>query len=179
MLPKRYIWLVTPKDVLCQQTHKEKLKKYTDSSITSFLYSIRFSFLSCFLTALLSFLSVPSLAHTLPSFLPPCLLLFLPSFSPFFLSLFLPFFLSFLPSFLPSFIPPFLLHFCVTECLRKFPFTSSIWWPEFPKRISSQLNCNSLILGTYSSTLSKWKAPGIPDNMQTSWIPVICWKECY
>ena len=104
--------IVTPKDILCLQTHKEKLKKYTDSSITSFLYSKRFPFLSCFLTGLLSFLSVPSLAHTLPSFLPPCLLLFLPSFFPFLLSLFLPFFPSFHLFFiLPSSLPfPFLCN---------------------------------------------------------------------
>jgi len=117
--------IVTPKDILCQQTHKEKLKKYTDSSITSFLYSICFSFLSCFLTALLSFLSFPiprSHPSVLPSYLPPTLppfLLSIPlsfprsshSFLPSTLTLspsstLLP---SFLTSFLyPSFLPPFL-----------------------------------------------------------------------
>ena len=120
--------IVTPKDILCQQTHKEKLKKYTDSSITSFLV----------LTALLSFLSFPiprSHPSVLPSSLPPTLPPFLLSIPLSFLRSphsFLPSTLTLspsstlLPSFLPSFIPPFLLHFCVIECLRKFPFTSSI-----------------------------------------------------
>ena len=97
--------IVTPKDILCLQTHKEKLKRYTDSSITSFLVA--------------SFLS-PSLAHTPPSFPPPCLPLFLPSFSRSLSPFFAPPILSFLPplpslppppSFLPSSLPsPFLCN---------------------------------------------------------------------
>ena len=79
--------IVTPKDILCQQTHKEKLKKYTDSSITSFLV----------LTALLSFLSFPiprSHPSVHPSSLPPTL-------PPFLLSIPLSFLRS-SHSFLPS-----------------------------------------------------------------------------
>ena len=115
--------IVTPKDILCLQTHKEKLKKYTDSSITSFLYSICFSFLSCFLTGLLSFLSFPiprSHPSVLPSFLAASHSSSLPSLDPSLLSSLLPFFLSFHPyplsllhppSFLPSSLPsPFLCY---------------------------------------------------------------------
>ena len=116
--------IVTPKDILCLQTHKEKLKKYTDSSITSFLYSICFSFLSCFLTGLLSFLSFPiprSHPSVLPSFIPASHSSSLPSLDPSLLSSLLPFFPSFHPyplsllhppSFLPSFSISVLLSIC-------------------------------------------------------------------
>ena len=117
--------IVKPKDILCQLTHKEKLKKYTDSSIPSFFYSICFSFLFCFLTALLSFLSFP-IPRSHPSVLssslpptPPPFLLSIPLSFPRSSHSFLPSTLilspssTLLPSFrlffiLPSFLPPFL-----------------------------------------------------------------------
>ena len=153
---KKDKFIVTPKDILCQQTHKEKLKKYTDSSITSFLYSICFSFLSCFLTGLLSFLSFPIprshpsvLPSSLPPTLPPCLPLFLPFFSRSLSPFLAPPILTLSPSstLLPSFSISVLLSVCENfhspvpsdgpRFLRGYPLNSTaihISWELIPPR---------------------------------------------